>query len=94
MGIKVKIQRDGIKTTFFPKAKTCDAIDILKQNGFVRLNPLHIENYESIQWEGIEFNRLIIRGGDNAVWRFNHWINQDCVEAEIIGYMEDGCYEN
>lgn len=90
MSIKIKLQRDGIKTTFFSKAKTCDAVDVLKQNGFARLNALDIDDWENIEWDGIEFNRLIIRGGDNAVWRFNRWINQDCVEAEIIGYIVEG----
>ena len=85
--MKVRITRNSVKTTFYPKEKTCFADDVLKQNGFVYVNVLEIEGYESIKWEGIEFNRLFAR--DGALWRFNEWIdNFKGVEAEIIGEIE------
>nr|WP_024835441.1 hypothetical protein [Clostridium sp. 12(A)] len=47
------------------------ADDVIKNNGYQKVDVLDIENYKDIQWEGIEFNRLFMK--NNVLYRFNEW---------------------
>lgn len=65
------------------------ASDIWERNGYAKINPTDIENFETIQWEGIEFNRLISKAG--VLYRFNFWRGEYpylSIEIEEIGKIE------
>ena len=62
------------------------AFEIWECYGFKRVPVLDIENYNEIQWEGIEYNRLLERNG--VVYRFVGWLGKypfDGIIVEKIG---------
>lgn len=63
---------------------------ILEKCGYKHVNPLDIENYKDIQWEGIEFNRLYTK--DGKLYRFNNWVGEQhpykAIEIEEIGELQ------
>lgn len=62
---------------------------ILEKHGYKHVNPLDIENYKDIEWEGIEFNRLYTK--DGKLYRFNNWVGQSpykAIEIEEIGELK------
>lgn len=74
--------------------KESNVDSFLDKFGFVHIDPLDIEDFEKIPWEGIEFNRLYYSKNNKgilpAVYRFNKWIGEypfDGVELQEIGYI-------
>lgn len=62
---------------------------ILEKHGYKHVNPLDIENYKGIEWEGIEFNRLYTK--DGILYRFNNWVGEypyKAIEIEEIGKLQ------
>lgn len=85
--MKVKIDRNNRKIQFVSGAEF-SASKILNRKGFKSVNPLNIENYDDIAWDGNEFNRLFVK--DGKLYRFNHWICRypyEAIEIEEIGYI-------
>lgn len=73
--IVVVINRTGNKielSNFLVSKNVCNAPQIWEAEGYTAVNPLDIENRKEIQWEGIEFNRLISKSG--VLYRFNGWL--------------------
>ena len=85
----VNIRRSGRKIVLsmpIPQTKVYDAAVVWEANGYAAVNPLDIENRKEIQWEGIEFNRLVSK--DRKLYRFNGWVGlypHSRIEIEEIG---------
>ena len=83
--MKVNIIRTGRKIQL-PSGNDVSVGSILEKQGYKHVNPLDIENYKGIEWEGIEFNRLYTK--DGKLYRFNEWVGQypyEAIEIEEIG---------
>ena len=83
------IQRTGRVIELHP-VKTqnpVNAFTVAEENGYRHLDALDIKNGGDIQWEGIEFNRLLAK--DGVLYRFNNWIGEypfsEGIEIEEIG---------
>ena len=86
--MKVNIIRTGRKIQL-PSGNDVSAGSILEKHGYKHVNPLDIENYKDIEWQGIEFNRLYIK--DGILHRFNEWVGQypyKAIEIEEIGELQ------
>lgn len=86
--MKVNIIRTGRKIQL-PSGNDVSAGSILEKQGYKHVNPLDIENYKGIEWEGIEFNRLYTK--DGKLYRFNEWVGQypyKAIEIEEIGELQ------
>lgn len=86
--MQAKINRTKRKIQF-PSGNDVSAGSILEKQGYKHVNPLYIENYKSIEWEGIEFNRLYTK--DGKLYRFNEWVGQypyKAIEIEEIGEIQ------
>lgn len=73
----------------FPSGNDVFVGSILEKQGYKHVNPLDIENYKGIEWEGIEFNRLYTK--DGKLYRFNEWVGQypyKAIEIEEIGELQ------
>ena len=85
--MKISITRTGKKTKLTMNTPWCrDAMQIADANGYRRLLVSEIENVNEIYWQGIEFNRLLIK--DGVVFRFNRWVGEypfGEIEIEEIG---------
>lgn len=87
--MKVNIIRTGRKIQL-PSGNDVSVGSILEKHGYKHVNPLDIENYKDIEWQGIEFNRLYIK--DGILHRFNEWVGQypyKEIDIEIIGVVEN-----
>ena len=83
--MKVLINRNGNKIILDAKGMISVG-EIMQREGYLSINPLDIEAYKEIEWEGIEFNRLFVK--DGVLYRFNNWLGTypyDRVEIEEIG---------
>lgn len=83
--MKVLINRNGNKIILDAKGMIYVGA-IMQREGYLSINPLNIEAYKEIEWEGIEFNRLFVK--DGVLYRFNNWLGTypyDRVEIEEIG---------
>lgn len=86
------IQRTGKVIDLHP-VKTQNpvgAFTVAEENGYRHLNALDIKNFGDIQWEGIEFNRLLEKGG--KLYRFNCWLGcypYKDIEIEEIGTVKE-----
>ena len=83
--MKVLINRNGNKIILDAKG-TIAVGEIMQRKGYLSINPLNIEAYKEIEWEGIEFNNLFAK--DGVLYRFNNWLGTypyDRVEIEEIG---------
>lgn len=86
--MQAKINRTKRKIQF-PSGNDVSAGSILEKQGYKHVNPLDIENYKGIEWEGIEFNRLYLK--DGKLYRFNEWGGQypyKAIEIEEIGSLK------
>ena len=86
--MKVLITRSGNKIIHDAKNEI-SVFSLMKKEGYQSVNPLDIEGYEQIKWEGIEFNNLFTK--DNILYRFNNWLGTypyDRIEIEEIGTIE------
>lgn len=86
--MQAKINRTKRKIQF-PSGNDVSAGSILEKHGYKHVNPLDIENYKGIEWEGIEFNRLYTK--DGKLYRFNEWVGQypyKAIEIEEIGELQ------
>jgi len=87
--LTVEIKRNGRKielSMLIPKTKVYNAAEVWEDNGYVHVDPQDIENYKEIKWKGIEFNRLVSKGG--KLYRFNGWVGlypYARIEIEEIG---------
>lgn len=86
--MKISIVRTGkkIQLTTEENPWCRDAMQIAAANGYRRLLVSEIENVDEIYWQGIEFNRLLIK--DGVVFRFNSWVGEypfGKIEIEEIG---------
>lgn len=84
----VNIRRSGrkIELSMPIPQKVFDAAVVWEANGYVHVDPQDIENYKEIKWKGIEFNRLVSKGGN--LYRFNGWVGlypYSRIEIEEIG---------
>ena len=72
----IEIQRTGRTINLISRLNPyCrDAFQVSDEHGYHRIPVLDIENYNEIQWDGIEFNRLLLK--DGKVFRFNGWIGE------------------
>ena len=90
--MKVELNRAGRKIELCSKdQRFADAFEIIKENGYERVNALDVENWKDVQWEGIEFNRLFVK--DGIFYRFNNWLGEypyKSVEVEEIGRVKEG----
>lgn len=87
--MKIKINRTKRKIQI-QSDKEVIAGSILEKHGYKHVNVLDIENHKSIQWEGIEFNRLYTK--DGILYRFNNWVGEypyKVIEIEEIGELQD-----
>ena len=88
----VHIQRTGKVIELHP-VKTqnpVSAFTVAKENGYRHLDALDIKKVGDIQWEGIEFNRLLEKGG--KLYRFNGWLGRypyKDIEIEEIGIVKE-----
>ena len=86
------IQRTGKVIELHP-VKTLNpvaAFTVAEENGYRHLDALDIKNGADIQWEGIEFNRLLEKGG--KLYRFNGWLGRypyKDIEIEEIGTVKE-----
>ena len=86
---QVSISRTGKLVKLAPiEERNCKATDrIWEEHGYCHIPVLDIVNYAEIQWEGIEFNRLLAK--DGVLYRFNNWIGEypfsEGIEIEGIG---------
>lgn len=89
--MKAIIQRTGKITSLGGNGKKDPFVsDIAAQYGYRYINVLDLENYQSIVWEGIEFNRLYVK--DGVLYRFNEWIGDYPyigILLEEIGKVEE-----
>lgn len=88
----VEINRTGKRVNLLKTNKAlCPFVtEIAKQYGYFNVSVLDIENYKSIEWDGIEFNRLLRK--ENTLYRFNNWIGEypfTGIEIEEIGKIID-----
>lgn len=86
--MQAKINRTKRKIQFI-SGNDVSAGSILEKQGYKYVNPLDIENYKGIEWEGIEFNRLYTK--DGKLYRFNEWVGQypyKAIEIEEIGEIQ------
>ena len=86
--MKVNIIRTGRKIQL-PSGNDVSVGSILEKHGYKHVNPLDIENYKDIEWQGIEFNRLYTK--DGKLYRFNEWVGQypyKAIEIEEIGELQ------
>lgn len=80
------IKRTGKKRELWSNKEEHSAEAVWTRHGYTSINALDIENHEEINWEGIEFNRLLTR--DGVLFRFNSWIGAypyQSIEIEEIG---------
>lgn len=76
-----------------PKIETndIDAHALAEKYGFRWIHPFDIDNFESISWKGIEFNRLYEKNG--VVYKFNQWIGLGYpyggIELQEIGFIPE-----
>lgn len=88
----VNIRRTGRVIELHP-VKTqnpVSAYTVAEENGYRHLDALDIKNVGDIQWEGIEFNRLLEKGG--KLYRFNGWLWRypfNDIEIEEIGTVKE-----
>ena len=88
----VNIRRAGKVVELHP-VKTqnpVSAFTVAEENGYRHLDALDIKNGGDIQWEGIEFNRLLEKGG--KLYRFNGWLGRypyKDIEIEEIGTVKE-----
>ncbi len=88
----VNIRRTGKVIELHP-VKTqnpVSAFTVAEENGYSHLDSLDIKNGGDIQWEGIEFNRLLEKGG--KLYRFNGWLGRypyKDIEIEEIGTIKE-----
>ena len=86
------IQRTGKVIELHP-VKTQNpvaAFTVAEENGYRHLDALDIKNFGDIQWDGIEFNRLLEKGG--KLYRFNGWLGiypYKDIEIEEIGTVKE-----
>ena len=67
-----------------------DVLTLAEKYGFRWVHPFDIENFESISWEGLEFNRLYEKNG--VIYRFNQWIltyPYEGIELQEIGFISE-----
>ena len=86
--MQAKINRTKRKIQF-PSGNDVSAGSSLEKQDYKHVNPLDIENYKGIEWEGIEFNRLYTK--DGKLYRFNEWVGQypyKAIEIEEIGELQ------
>lgn len=86
----IDINRTGEKISLFTKEPYVRAAFAVSDSyGFKRIEPMDIENFDSIEWQGIEFSRLMLK--DNTVYKFVEWIgsypNLTGIIIEKIGYL-------
>lgn len=83
--MEISIVRTGKKIQLSNKENPLcrDAMQIANANGYRRILVSKIENVDEIYWQGIEFNRLLIK--DGVVFRFNRWVAVGKIEIEEIG---------
>lgn len=83
--MKILIDRTG-ELLRFPANVKLSITAVLAGYGYHSINPLSIENFDEIEWDGIEFNRLFL--SPYGVYRFNHWCGAypyTEIEIEKIG---------
>lgn len=90
--MKIIINRTGKKITFDKQKNKSYYIadDLLNEYGYTKISVLDFENYNTIKWIGIEFNRLYTK--NNIVYRFNCWLGSypwTDAEIEEIGKIEE-----
>ena len=64
--------------------------EVAEQYGYKHLSSLDIKDFNKIEWESIEFNRLYVK--DGVLYRFNKWTGDypyNGIEIEEIGTAED-----
>lgn len=86
--MKIKINRTGKKIEISSENDVFIG-SILEKHDYKHVNPLDIENYKCIEWQGIEFNRLYTK--DGILYRFNEWVGEypyKAIEIEEIGEQE------
>lgn len=74
--MEIIINRTGKTIELYPKEDRYkrEALQISDEHGYRRIPVLDIENYNEIEWDGIEFNRLLFK--DGILYRFNEWIGE------------------
>lgn len=83
------IDRAGKRRELWSNKEDRSAEAVWERHGYTTINPLDIENYKEIKWEGIEFNRLLTK--DGILYRFNGWVGcypYESCEIEEIGRIE------
>jgi len=80
--MRVEIMRTGRKRGLIKKGNERIANDVAMEYGYRKVNVLDIENYENIQWEGIEFNRLFAK--DGILYVFKHWLGKFPFEGIVL----------
>jgi hypothetical protein len=90
--MKIKINRTGNRVCLLRNDETIysrAAFEILESYGYRRIPVLDIENYDFIEWNGIEYNRLLEK--DGVIYKFVEWAGEypfDGITIEEIGYLE------
>ena len=90
--MKIKINRTGNRVCLLRNEDTTysrAAFEICDSYGYRRIPVLDIENYDFIEWQGIEYNRLLEK--DGVIYKFVGWVGKypfDGITIEEIGYLE------
>jgi len=86
----IEMNRTGKKLILEKTRETKDTpydIDVAEAYGYRKIDALDFENCLDVQWDGIEFNRLVVK--DDVIYRFNEWVGKyphyDGIEIEEIG---------
>ena len=64
--------------------------EVAEQYGYKHLSSLDIKDFDKIEWESIEFNRLYVK--DGVLYRFNKWTGDypyNGIEIEEIGTVKN-----
>lgn len=86
--MEVKVLRNGRKIEY-EVDKEISVFSVMEKENYEYINPLDIENYKKIKWEGIEFNNLFAK--DGILYRFNKWLGTfpyRSLEIEEIGIIQ------
>ena len=87
----VSINRTGKQIHLFSRNNpNCRAVfEISDEYGYRHVHALEIENFDEINWHGIEFNGLLVK--DNVLYKFVEWIGDfpfDGITIEEIGRIQ------